>query len=134
MSRVVTGLAMAHDRDPGDVIKDAVGDVSGIELFHNWVLVGHYQRPEKTKGGIILAEATREEEQYQGTVAYVLAVGPAAFQDDENNKFFGVSVKPGDWVMFSNYDGRKMSINKNICRLLQDAHIKMRIPHPDAVF
>lgn len=134
MSRLVTGLKMAHDRDPGDVIKDAIGDISGIELFHNWVLVGHYQRPEKTAGGIIISEMTREEEQYQGTVGYVLAVGPGAFQDDDTNKFFGVTVSPGDWVMFSNYDGRKLSINKNICRLLQDAHIKLRIPHPDAVF
>jgi len=125
---------MAHEKDPGEVISEAVGNVDDYDLFHNLVLIGVYKRPEKTQGGIILTTNTQKEDIYQGIAGYVLKVGPAAFKDDEHNKFHGKTVKPGDWVVYRTSDGWLTSINGQECRILEDAKIKARIPNPDMVW
>ena len=130
----VTQMKMAHDRDPKKVIREDVGDVTGYEVFHSQVLCGIYERPEKTAGGIILAPTTKREDLFQGVVGLVLKVGPGAFVDDQLNKFHGMSVKEGDWVVFRTSDGWKTAINGKHCSLLEDAHIKARIQHPDQVY
>jgi len=60
------------------------------------VLVLQYRRPERTAGSIILPEQAHKEDDYQGVVGYVLALGPDAYTGD---KFAtGPWVQPGDWV------------------------------------
>lgn len=130
----ITSFKMEHAKDPADVIKEEVGDLSNVEIFHNLILVGIYKRPEKTKGGIIITQKTQAEEQFQGTVGLVLKVGPGAFKDDANNKFYNQSVKEGDWVVYRTSDTHKIAINGTICRLLEDSLVKLRVPHPDCVF
>lgn len=134
MTGMKSGLKMAHESDPADVVRNSVGDLSGFELFHNLLLVGVYQRPEKTAGGIFITPKAKDEEIYQGTVGLVLKVGPAAFKDDDHNKFHGQSVQPGDWIVFRTSDTQKTSVNGTICRLLEDGSVKARISHPDVVF
>lgn len=136
MTTLVTKpLKMFHEKEPADVIRDDVGDISGYEPFHNLVLVGIYERPEKTRGGIILTEKTKSEDRYQGIVGLVLKVGPAAFKDDAANKFHGQSVSPGDWVVFRSSDAAQtLSLNGKLCRVLEDSQIKGRVSHPDLVF
>lgn len=134
MTTLVMPLKMAHDRDPAEIIREQAGDLSGVEIYHNQILVGIYERPEKTRGGIILTEKAKAEDKYQGVVGLVLRIGPAAFQDDEHNKFHGQTLKEGDWVVYRTSDGWKTSFNGKVCRLLEDAHIKARIAHPDLVF
>lgn len=59
------------------------------------VLVMQYRRPEKV-GGIFLTAKAQAEDDYQGVVGYVLALGPDAYNA---SKFMsGPWVKPGDWV------------------------------------
>lgn len=130
----ITQMRMAHDRDPADVIRDEIGDISSVDVFHNLILVGIYKRPEKTAGGIILTAKAQNEEVYQGTVGLVLKTGPAAFVDDDHNKFHGNSVKAGDWIVFRNSDTQKTAINGTICRLLEDSHVKLRVANPDMIF
>lgn len=130
---VITKLTMAHATDPKEVIRADVGDLSGIEIFHNQILVGIYERPEKTMGGIFLPEKTKKEDLYQGVVGLVLKVGPGAFVDDAVNKFFGLRVEEGDWIVFKPSDGWKTSFNGKTIRLIEDAHVKARIQHPDQV-
>lgn len=130
----ITSFKMKHEKDPADVIKEEVGDLSDVEIFHNLILVGIYKRPEKTQGGIILTQKTQAEEQFQGTVGLVLKVGPAAFKDDANNKFYGQAVKEGDWIVYRTSDTHKCAINGTICRMLEDSLVKLRVPHPDVVF
>jgi co-chaperonin GroES (HSP10) len=130
----ITKFEMHHERDPGDVIREEVGDISNVEVMHNLVLLSIYKRPEKTKGGIILTDRTKSEEVYQGTVGLVLKVGPGAFKDDGINKFHGQSVSPGDWVCVRNSDCQRVAINGVHCRLIEDSLIKLKIGHPDQAF
>ena len=127
-------MIMAHPVDPAVSIKKEIGDLKGFELFGNQVLIGVYERPEQTKSGIILSDLTRKEDQYQGKAGLVLAKGPSAFVTDANYDFKGQDVKVGDWVAIFVSDGRKIVINGQLCRLVEDHHIRLRIPSPDAVY
>lgn len=127
-------LKMQHDTDPKAELLAQVGDISGMELFHNQILVAVYIRPEKTKGGILLINQTRDEDKYQGKVGLVLAKGPLAFKDDSRNDFAGQDVKIGDWITFRASDGWQLTIKDNLCRMLQDVDVKARIQQPDFVF
>lgn len=127
-------LKMQHDMDPKQLIMDAVGDLSKFTLFGNQILVGIYKRPDKTKSGIILADQTRQEDEFQGKSALVLAKGPTAFVSDSNYDFAGQNVEIGDWVAIFVSDGRKIMINGQLCRIVEDQHIRLRIPAPDVVY
>lgn len=65
------------------------------------VLVLQYVRPERTTGGLIMPEVSKREDEYQGRVGIVLAMGPDAYKDTE--KFpNGPWVSQGDWVAWPN--------------------------------
>lgn len=125
---------MSHIEDPANEIRKRIGDISKIEVLHNQILVGVYIRPEKTKGGILLTPQTRDEDRYQGKAGLVLKKGPLAFVDDDNNKFHGQNVDIGDWVFYRVSDGFPLVLNGTLCRLLEEVHVKGKIPSPDVVF
>jgi co-chaperonin GroES (HSP10) len=131
---------IAQQADPKQALLESVGDLSGMEVFHNLVLVATYIEPEKTAGGIIRPDRTLAENRFQGKCALVLKVGPLAFQDDSIAKFGGVSVKPGDWVMVRPSDGFELySVDASksagtSCRLFEDSHIKGRVSDPSTVY
>lgn len=125
---------MVHEKDPKAELLSAVGDLSQIEIMHNQILVAVYIRPEKTKSGIYLTSNTRDEDRYQGKAGLVLKKGPLAFVDDDANKFHGQNVEVGDWVFYRVSDGFQVMINGRLCRLLEEVHIKGKIPSPDVVF
>lgn len=125
---------MSHAQDPADVIRDQVGNLDGVTVYHNLILVGIYSRPEKTAGGIVLPDSVKKEDVYQGVVGLVLKVGPTAFKDDGVNHFHGQKVEPGMWCVFRTSDTHKVAVNGTVCRLLEDAHVKMVVDHPDRIF
>lgn len=125
---------MNHIEDPANEIRKRIGDISKIEVLHNQILVGVYIRPEITKGGILLTPQTRDEDRYQGKAGLVLKKGPLAFVDDDNNKFHGQNVDIGDWVFYRVSDGFPLVLNGMLCRLLEEVHVKGKIPSPDVVF
>lgn len=127
-------MLMSHSEDPAKIIKDKVGDLSKFELFGNQILLGVYMRPNKTKSGIHLSDQTIREDEHQGKAALVLAKGPAAFVSDANYDFKEQNVALGDWVAIFVSDGRKIMINGQLCRIVEDHHIRLKIPAPDAVF
>lgn len=130
-------MAMLHERDPAQVLLDAIGDLSGVEIYHNQVLVVVYQRPEKTVGGIIVPDTTggtRDEDKWQSKVALVVKAGPQAFDDPTGKWFKDVDVKAGDWVFFRASDGWNITVNKTLCRILDDTVIRGKVDHPDRVF
>ena len=45
-------MAMSHTTDPKKELLGKVGNVEGIDVFNNAVLVAIYVRPTKTKSGI----------------------------------------------------------------------------------
>lgn len=125
---------MVHDTDPKEAMLAAIGDISAIDIMHNQVLVGVYLRPEKTRSGIFLPDQLRAEDRYQGKVGLVLAKGPLAFVDDATNKFHGQNVEVGGWVFFRASDGFSVMINGVLCRLLEEVHVKGKVPAPDVIF
>lgn len=127
-------LQMEHEGDPAELIRKNVGDLSSFELFGNQVLIGIYKRPEKTKSGLYLADSTRQEDEYQGKAGLVLAKGPSAFVSDAHYDFKGQSVKEGDWVAVFVSDGRKIMIGSQLCRIIEDQYIRLKIPAPDSVY
>lgn len=127
-------MKMEHDADPKDKLLSELGDLSNVEIFNNQILVGVYIRPTKTKSGIYLTDKYAEEDQYQGKLGLIVAMGAAAFQDDSGQWFNNASLNIGDWVCFRPSDGWSVTVNGVLCRVLADTQVKMRVPSPDMVF
>lgn len=126
--------AMASSSDAKATLRSAVGSLKEVSVLHNLVLVATYVKSERTAGGILLPDKTKDEDRFQGKVGLVLARGPIAFKDDAYNNFGGIEANVDDWVVYWPSDGREMFVNGVSCRLLEDKHIKMRIPKPEGVF
>lgn len=118
---------------PLDEALQRLGDLDQIEVGGARVLLWIYVRPNKTKGGIILTDKEVTEDIWQGTVGYILKMGPLAFQDDETHKFGTFKPKVGDWVVFTPGEGRRRQINGVDCRIIEDALIDMKIANPDMI-
>jgi co-chaperonin GroES (HSP10) len=128
----LTALQMINDASKQEIIDEA-GDLSEVEVMYNQILVGIWKRPERTKGGIILTDNTRKEDDYQGKVCLVLKMGPAAFQDNDE-MHFTQTAKVGDWVVLRPGDGWQLKVNDRPCRMLLDTSVKMIIPRPEMVY
>lgn len=78
-------------------ITEALGDISGFEVWGDQVLVGVYCRPVETKGRFLVGNETQIEDVWQGKVAMVLKIGPDAFTENAST-FNGRKPEVGDWV------------------------------------
>ena len=122
---------MDHSLDPKSALLKEVGDISNVKIFNNQVLVAIYIRPELTAGGIILTNNIRDEDKWQGKVGLVLKKGPTAFTHDW---FKGQEINENDWAVFRPSDGWGLTINGQMCRILEDTVIRGRTQHPDAIY
>ena len=111
-----------------------LGVLPGFKLLANRVLVGCYKRPTVTKSGIHLADATLQEEKFQGKAALVLLKGRSAFVSDSTYDFGGDNVEVGEWISLWVTDGRSIMVNGHPCRIIRDQDINMVIPAPDQIF
>lgn len=128
-------MLMQHVEDPVKKIhKQVGGTLEGIEVFGNHVLLGVYERPKITKSGIHLSDQTVGEDKHQGKAGLVLKKGPTAFVSDIHYDFKGQDVQVGDWVSIWVSDGRQLYVNGQLCRLVEDQHIRLKIPAPDLVY
>src|ERR1035437_4830590 len=127
-------MRMVHTVDPAKELLAKIGNLDDFELFGNQVLIAVYQRPEKTKSGIILADVTRQEDAYQGKAGLCVKLGPAAFVSDDQYDFRGQKVSVGDWVAIFVSDGRKITVRNVLCRIVEDHHVRLRIPAPDVIW
>jgi co-chaperonin GroES (HSP10) len=125
---------MDHEIDPAEKLKNEIGDLSGIEIFNNQVLCAVYIRPDKTKGGIMLANQTTEEDRYQSKVGLVVKMGPQAFVDETNSWFSDNEAKVGDWIVFRPSDSWSITVNGVLCRILEDMSVRGRVTTPDLVW
>lgn len=125
--------------------------VAGVQLLRNRVLVATYIRPEKTSGGIIRPDATREEDKWQGKAGLILAVGPDAFNFEEVREEVADGMaeedararhnipKVGDWVFFRGSDtwdsGLQVAPGVGAhCRFIFDDCIIGRIEDPSTIW
>lgn len=125
---------MKHEIDPATDAWNRIGDLSGVDVFNSEVLLAIYQQPEKTLGGIIVPNASREENIYQGKAGMVVKKGPLAFQSTDSVDFGGQDVEIGEWIAIRPTDGWAVKVNGVECRLVTDVNIKLRIQSPDVIY
>jgi co-chaperonin GroES (HSP10) len=96
------------------------------------VIILPYRGAEKTKGGIVLSDQTREKQQLTTVCGYVLAVGDLAYKDEA--KFpNGAWCAKGDWVIFGRYAGARIGLDGGEIRILNDDEILARINNPEDI-
>jgi co-chaperonin GroES (HSP10) len=118
---------------PKTAIQEMAGDLSGIELIGDRVLVGIYMRPEKTAGGIIRPTTNKEEDVWQGKVGLVLKWGPDAFRDLETGDQYEQVVNVGEWGVFFIGDGRPLQVGQMPCRIVKDSQFVAKVKDPMSI-
>jgi hypothetical protein len=114
--------------------------IPGYHVAGNRVIIAVYERPEtlEVAGGheLYLPDQTRREDEHQGKAGLIIAMGNKAFVSDDNYDFGGDAdvFMPGVWVAIHVSDGRKIIINGQLCRMVEDQYIGLKIPAPDAVY
>lgn len=114
--------------------------IPGYHIAGNRVILAVYERPEALDiaGGhkLYLSDMTLKEDEYQGKAGLIIAMGNKAFVSDDNYDFGDDAevFKPGVWVAIHVSDGRKIVINGQLCRMVEDQYIGLKIPAPDAVY
>lgn len=89
------------------------------------VLVQLVRVPEKTRGGIILANETKDADQAVAVFAKVLAIGPAAFRNrSDGSPWPGAPwVEVGQYVRVPRYGGDRHKIDGIPYALLSDEEV-----------
>jgi co-chaperonin GroES (HSP10) len=124
----------AYSHDGSLVVENIDESVVGrIPQPTGWrIVVLPYRGAEKSKGGIVLADQTRERQQLTTVCGYVLAVGNLAYCDEV--KFpNGAWCKKGDWVIFGRYAGARIGLDGGEIRILNDDEILANINNPEDI-
>lgn len=128
-------LLADHQVDPKKEIWDRVQPYLGqIEVIGARLLIAIYQRPEKTKGGIIITQKTQGEDVWQGKVGLVLKMGPLAFTSDEKATFLPPLPLIGDWVAVRVGDTWQAIIGEQHVRMVEDVDVRLILQQPDIIF
>ena len=102
-------------------------DLPELPGYH--VLVQPVSIKQKTKGGIILPDSTKDDIAYLTTVDKVVALGDLAYDDKE--KFpLGPWCQEGDYVAYGKLIGQKLQYKGVKLLLLFDDQIIMRVDKP----
>lgn len=98
---------------------------SGINPTEYKVLVRPDEVKEKTKGGIILPEETRERDQFAAMTGTLVAVSPLAFTYANDIEWAPADrPKPGDKVLYAKYAGAKVAgSDGNDYRIINDKDV-----------
>ena len=123
---------LAQAKDPKQGIIDAIGDLSGVDVLSDLVLVGTYIRNEKTAGGIIRPKENIAEDEHQGKCGLVLKTGPLAYLDGEDDP--GDNARIHSWVVYTIGNVWKLQINGVPCALVPYEKLRMRVREPSGVF
>lgn len=94
------------------------------------IVVRPYVRPEKTTGGIILADTSRDEDQFHSLISQVISVGPLAYTDE---KFCGGKAwcDVGDWVVIPRVTGTRIpSRNGETLRIINEDDVCAIVKDP----
>ena len=97
------------------------------------VLVMPYKGREKTEGGIHLPDAVRDSEALATVVAYVLKVGPLAYQDKDKFGDGEPWCKEGDWICIGRYSGSRFRIDGGEVRIINDDEVIATIVDPEDI-
>jgi hypothetical protein len=124
-----------------DALRDEIWNSLGtslhsLDIMFNRILVAIYVRPERSSGGVYFAQQTKEEDLWQGKVGLVLKMGDDAFKDDPAGGYYfgGQRAVVGEWVVFKIGDTWDLLVNDVPCRLIEDAHIKIKAADPRIIY
>ena len=96
------------------------------------ILVMPYTGNDKTDGGVYIPDQVRLRVARATVVAYVIKVGPLAYQDQD--KFGGEAwCKEGDWVCIGRYAGSRFKIEGGEVRIINDDEVIATIVDPDDI-
>lgn len=127
-------LEDAYDKEGSlDVSKIEQSVMDRIPKPTGWrIIILPYRGAEKSKGGIVIAEQTRQREQVATVCGYVLSVGPLAYADE--GKFpTGPWCKKGDWIVFGRYAGARLPIDGGEIRIINDDEVLATIQDPEDI-
>ena len=95
--------------------------------FH--VLVRPVSVKEKTKGGILIPNSTKEDMSYLTTVGKVIKIGDLAYNDTD--KFpKGPWCKEGDYICYAKHAGQKIQYKEVKMLFLYDDQVIMKVEDP----
>lgn len=93
------------------------------------MLIIPYYPSEKTKGGLYVPDQVREREAFATVAAYVVKLGPDAYQDQQ--KFpTGPWCSQKDWVLIGRYAGNRFKVDGLEVRIINDDNIIATILDP----
>ena len=142
-------IAGTANDDPRERLLNSAGPLTDYEVFHDLILVATYIRPpimmEKEDGTpyeFQLTDKTLAEDRFQGKIGLVLKVGPTAFADGGGKWYGGVTVEPGDWVVYRPSDGIEVFIKDHAgqkndglpCRWLAADALLGRVTDPAMIY
>ena len=109
-----------EDESTPDVLPELPG-------FH--VLVRPVSIKEKTKGGILLPNSTKDDMSYLTTIGEVIKIGDLAYGDKD--KFpKGPWCQVGDYVCYAKHAGQKIQYKNVKMILLYDDQVIMKVQDP----
>ena len=88
-----------------------------IKPIDDRIVVRPLEAEEKSAGGILLPDTAKEKPQK----ARVLAVGEGRLSDE--GKRIGMTVKPGDTVLFGKYSGTEVKWKGEDLRILRESEV-----------
>lgn len=99
-----------------------MSNASGINPVQYQVLVKPVEVDEKTAGGIILPEATKEKDDHASDEGKLIAMAAAAFKFDANAEANAPDV--GAHVVFARFAGKRIKGNDGVeYRLMNDKDV-----------
>ena len=128
MQQAHLGKSIKNDMWITNEEEEATPDVlPELPGFH--VLVRPVSVKEKTKGGILLPNSTKEDMSYLTTVGKVIKIGNLAYNDTD--KFpKGPWCKEGDYICYAKHAGQKIQYKEVKMILLYDDQVIMKVQDP----
>jgi co-chaperonin GroES (HSP10) len=106
---------------------------SQLPVPKGWkILIAMPKADEKSKGGIIKASSTIQDEEVSNICGYVLKLGTECYKDTKRFPT-GAWCKEGDWVIFRAYSGTRMKMYGQEFRLINDDTVEAVVDDPTGV-
>jgi hypothetical protein len=132
---IIPGRQLADSGTEKAKLLERIGNISDVEVMGNRILVAKWIRDKE--GSIIMSDKSKIEDQWQGKVGLVIAIGPQAYKEDETHDWGGQKVEVGQWVQFRYSDGDDFDLRPShthetvYCKWLKEGEIHAIISRPD---
>ena len=124
-------LQEKYNQEPKE--KDLTLESEKLPKPTGWrIIVLPFKMGDKTKGGVVLHEATLERQQVASQCGLVLAMGPQCYKDKERYPD-GPWCKINDWVVFARYAGSRIHIEGGEIRLLNEDEVLATVQNPEDI-